>query len=281
MDKSLSIQKMVSSRESFDKTLIQRESDSVTKLPISLVIITLNEEAHIERCIRSAAFVDDVVVVDSFSTDRTVEIAQKCGARVFQEKWKGFGPQKAFAAAQAKNDWVLSLDADEALSPELASELYESFHSLDPEAGYLFPRKSYHLGRWIKYGGWYPDYQLRLFNKSRSQWNSADVHEKVEVKRMLKMKRDLLHWVFDGLSDQVITNDRYSTLGAKQLTASGKKFSYLKLIFKPWGKFIETYFVKRGFMDGMPGFVIAVGAAYSLFLKFAKQWEMERVHKKP
>lgn len=271
---------MVATRESFDKTLIQRESELVTKLPISLVIITLNEEAHIERCIRSAPFVDDVVVVDSFSTDRTVEIAEKCGARVFREKWRGFGPQKAFATEQAKHPWVISLDADEALSSELAAEILERFSSLDPEAGYLFPRKSYHLGRWIGHGGWYPDYQLRLFNKDRSQWNSAALHEKVEVKRRLKMKQDLLHWVFDSLSDQVVTNDRYSTLGAQQLAAAGKRFSYFKLFTKPFSKFIETYIFKRGFMDGLPGFIISVGAAYSIFLRFAKLWEMERVQKK-
>lgn len=252
----------------------------MTKLPISLVIITLNEEAHIERCIRSAPFVDDVVVVDSFSTDRTVEIAEKCGARVFKEKWRGFGPQKAFAAEQAKNSWILSLDADEALSPELASEIAERFASLDPEAGYLFPRKSFHLGRWICHGGWYPDYQLRLFNKDKSRWNSAALHEKVEVKKILKVKRDLLHWVFDNLSDQVITNDRYSTLGARQLQESGARFSYLKLFFKPFGKFVETYVFKAGFLDGLPGFVISVGAAYSLFLKYAKLWELQRVRKK-
>lgn len=252
----------------------------MAKLPISLVIITLNEEDHIERCIRSAPFVDDVVVVDSFSTDRTVEIAKACGARVFQEKWRGFGPQKAFAAEQAKNSWILSLDADEALSMELVSELQEKFATLDPEAGYLFPRRSFHLGRWINHGGWYPDYQLRLFNKDKSQWNSADLHEKVEVKKRLKMAKDLQHWVFDDLSDQVVTNDRYSTLGAKQLAAVGKKFSFFKLLTKPVSKFVETYIVKRGFMDGLPGFIISVGASYSIFLKFAKLWEMERVQKK-
>ncbi|MDG0817316.1 glycosyltransferase family 2 protein [Bdellovibrio sp. PAP01] len=271
---------MLATRESFDKTLIQRDPKRVTKLPISLVIIALNEEAHIERCIRSAPFADDIVVVDSFSTDRTVEISKQCGARVFQEKWKGFGPQKAFATSQAKNSWVISLDADEALSPELAAEIIEVFTSLDPETGYLFPRKSYHLGRWIGHGGWYPDYQLRLFNKDKSQWNSAALHEKVEVKARVAMKAPLLHWVFDDLSDQVITNDRYSTLGAQQLHEAGKKFSYFKLVTKPMSKFIETYFFKRGFMDGTAGFIISVGAAYSIFLRFAKLWELQRVRKK-
>ena len=252
----------------------------MTKLPISLVIITLNEEAHIERCIRSALFVDDIVVVDSFSTDRTVEIANNCGARVFQEKWRGFGPQKAFAASQAKYPWVLSLDADEAISPELAEEIQKIFSNLEPEVGYLIPRKSYHLGRWIGYGGWYPDYQLRLFNKDKSQWNAAALHEKVEVKERKRLKSPLLHWVFDDLSDQVITNDRYSSLGAKQLHESGKGFSYFKLFTKPVSKFIECYLFKRGFMDGIPGFIIAVGASYSIFLRFAKLWEIENVKKK-
>ncbi len=252
----------------------------MTKLPISLVIIALNEEAHIERCIQSAPFVGDIVVVDSFSVDKTREKALALGARVFQEKWRGFGPQKAFATAQAHYSWILAMDADEALSPELAHEIQEKFVELDQEAGYLFPRLSYHLGRWIRHGGWYPDYQLRLFNKDKSQWNSANLHEKVEVKYLHRMSGDLLHYVFDSLSDQVITNDRYSTLGARQLLDQGKSFSYLRLVLKPFGKFIETYFVKMGFLDGLPGFIISIGAAYSLFLKYANMWENENVQKK-
>ncbi len=251
----------------------------MTKLPISLVIITLNEEAHIERCIRSAPFVDDVVVVDSLSSDRTVEIAEKCGARVFSEKWRGYGPQKALATSLAKHPWVLSLDADEALSPDLADEIMQKFTSLDDEAGYLFPRRSFHLGRWIGHGGWYPDYQLRLFNKNKSNWNSAALHEKVEVRHQLKMNRDLLHWVFDGISDQVVTNDKYSSLGAKQWVEAGRRFSLFKLLTKPPTKFIECYIFKAGFLDGLPGFIIAISAAYSVFLKFAKLWEIERVRK--
>ncbi len=251
----------------------------MTKLPISLVIIALNEEAHIERCIQSAPFVSDIVVVDSFSTDQTRERAQTLGARVFQEEWRGFGPQKAFATEQARFPWILALDADEALSPELAQEIREKFDSLDPEAGYLFPRLSRHLGRWIRHGGWYPDYQLKLFNKDKSHWNSAKLHEKVEVKSLQYMHHDLLHYVFDSLSDQVVTNDRYSTLGAQQLLEQRKSFSYVKFVFKPFGKFIESYFVKAGFLDGLPGFVISIGAAYSLFLKYAKMWEKEHVQK--
>jgi glycosyltransferase involved in cell wall biosynthesis len=245
------------------------------KLPISLVVVTLNEEANIERCLRSGAFASDVVVVDSFSTDRTLEIAQKLGANVIQERWRGYGPQKAFAVSKAKNDWILSLDADEALSPELQQEIVERFIELNPEVGYELPRRSFHLGRWIDHGGWYPDAQVRLFHRGYSQWSGDVLHEKVQVKYKERLKRDLHHWVFDSLSDQVITNDKYSSLGAQALSKAGKRFSPVKLLFKPWIKFIECYFLKQGFRDGLPGFVIAVGAAYSIFLRHAKLWELE------
>jgi len=250
------------------------------KLPLSLIVVTLNEEANIERCLKSVPFATEIVVVDSFSTDRTVEIAQKMGARVIQEQWRGYGPQKAFAVSQATNEWILSLDADEALSPESQNEIQTKFATLNPEAGYELPRKSFHLGRWILHGGWYPDRQLRLFNCRHSQWSDNSLHEKVQVKHKERLEQPILHWVFDDLSDQVITNDKYSTLGAKSLAESGQSFSLLKLIFKPWGKFIECYFIKLGFLDGLPGFVIAVGAGYSMFLRHAKLWEMQMKKRK-
>lgn len=246
-----------------------------TQLPLSLVIVTLNEETNIERCVRSVPFASEVVIIDSFSTDRTVEIAQKLGAIIYQEKWRGYGPQKALAVSKARNDWILSLDADEALSPELQAEIQARFASLQPEVGYELPRRSFHLGRWIGHGGWYPDAQLRLFHRQHSQWSGDLLHEKVQVKSKERLRSDLWHWVFDSLSDQVLTNDKYSTLGAQNLAASGKRFSLLKLIFKPWTKFVECYFLKRGFLDGLPGFIIAVSAAYSIFLRHAKVWEIE------
>lgn len=267
----------------FDKTLKCWDFYFMSiKLPISLVVVTLNEEANLERCLSSAPFVSDIVVVDSFSTDRTVEIAQKLGARVLQEKWRGFGPQKAFAVSQAKNEWVLCLDADEALGPDLQKEIQQKFSSLDPQVGYELPRRSFHLGRWINHGGWYPDAQLRLFHRQYSQWSSDVLHEKVQVKSKERLRADLLHWVFENLSDQVVTNDRYSSLGAQALAQKGTRFSLLKLIFKPWTKFVESYFLKQGFRDGLPGFIIAVGAAYSIFLRHAKLWESEiRNEKRP
>lgn len=250
------------------------------KLPLALVVVTKNEENHIERCLRSVPFASDVVVLDSGSEDRTLILARECGARIFVEEWRGFGPQKKRGAELAEQDWILSLDADEALSPELAEEISRVFETLDPHTGYLLPRRSFHLGRWIDHGGWRPDRQLRLFNRRHSQWNEARVHEKVIVEKTARLNEPILHWVFDDLSDQVITNDKYSSLQARALFDRGARFSLWKLIFKPWGKFFETYFFKRGFMDGLPGFIISVSAAYSLFLRFAKLWELEQRRKR-
>jgi glycosyltransferase involved in cell wall biosynthesis len=263
----------------FDKTMKAWEFYKIMKLPLSLVVITMNEEANIERCLNSVPFASDVVVVDSFSTDRTVEIAKKLGAEVHSEKWRGYGPQKSFAVNRAKFDWVISLDADEALSPQLQQEILTKFETFREEVGYEVPRLSWHLGRWILHGGWYPDYQLRVFHRLHSNWTDAALHEKVEVKTKVRLEHPILHWVFDSLSDQVQTNDRYSTLGAEKLQSTGKKFSLAKLIFKPWSKFIECYFIKLGFLDGLPGLVIAVGAGYSIFLRHAKLWELQMSQK--
>jgi glycosyltransferase involved in cell wall biosynthesis len=246
------------------------------KVPLTVTIVTLNEEKNISRCIGSVPFASEIIVIDSFSQDKTCEIARSLGAKIHQEKWRGYGGQKAFAAEKAAHDWVLNLDADEAVSPELADKIRADFNNLDPETGYLIPRRSYYLGRWIDYGGWYPDYQKRLFHRRHSHWDGAPIHEKVISPKEQKWKDDLYHYVFDNISEQVSTNNRYSTLQAEKHHREGKKFSILKLIVKPWTKFIETYFFKRGFMDGLPGFIISVGAAYSVFIRWAKLWELQK-----
>ena len=249
-------------------------------VPFSLVIITLNEERNIERCIRSVPFADEVIVVDSDSADRTQEIARGLGARVINEKWRGFREQKTFAAAAARHDWILSLDADEALSPEAQAELRqwvsdpERLHSVD---ALNFPRLAFHLGRWIRHGGWYPDRQTRFYHRARAGWQAGHLHERVHADRTVRLRGDILHWSFADLTAQVTTNNRYSSLGAQDLADQGKKFCLLKLLLKPTSKFLETYVVKRGFLDGLPGFIISVGAAYSVFLKYAKLWERSRI----
>jgi len=152
------------------------------KLPLSLVVITRDEEAHIERCLKSVPFAGEAIVLDSFSSDRTVDKAKAQGAKVYQEKFLGFGPQKSRAVALASNDWVLCLDADEALSEEAQTAILDLFKNGRPEKGaYQISRLSYHMGRWIRHGGWYPDWQTRLFDRSQANWNQSLIHEKVLV----------------------------------------------------------------------------------------------------
>lgn len=247
------------------------------KLPLSLVVITLNEEKNLKACLDSVPFASDIVVLDSFSKDKTKQIAESAGARFIEQSWLGFGPQKKKAVELAKYDWVLSLDADERLSPELQAEIRQQFERLDAKTGYLLPRISFYLGRWIRYGGWYPDYQLRLFNRQHSNWDQAEIHEKVIAHQTAKFKTPIQHYVFESISHQVITNDKYSSLQSQSLFRDKKThFSVFRLITKPWVKFVENYFYKRGFLDGLPGFIIAVGSAYSVFLKHAKLWELEK-----
>lgn len=252
---------------------------SVKKLSLSLVLITKNEAHQLERCLRSVPFASDVVVLDSGSTDATVETAKALGARVFIEEWRGFGLQRRRAVELAAHDWVLCLDADEALSPELAAEIQARFAELDTKTAYRFPRLSFHLGRWIRHGGWHPDWQLRFFNRQHSTWSEAPVHEKVQAAQIGDFRSNLLHWVFRDLSHQVHTNDRYSTLQAQELHAKGVRSSLLKMLIKPKVKFWECYLFKLGFLDGRAGLVIAVGAAYSVFLKWSKLWEIQSIKK--
>lgn len=252
------------------------------RFPVSLVIITLNEADGIARAIQSASFCDDIVVLDSGSTDGTREIAASLGARVFNEKWLGFQAMKQRATDLAKNDWVLSLDGDEAVHQDLREELvamFESWASQAPTAdGYRMPRLTWNLGRWIRHGGWYPDLQLRLFNRTRAKWGGGGhVHERVEAEKIERLRGVLLHYPFKTHAEQVATNNRYSGLGAEELARRGQRFQCHKLFVKPVSKFIETYVFKRGFLDGLPGFIIAVGAAYSIFLKYVKLWEIERL----
>jgi glycosyltransferase involved in cell wall biosynthesis len=272
----------------------------MSKLSLSVVIITLNEEENLSRCLTSVKdWAGEVVVVDSGSTDRTVQIAESLGAKVIFQEWLGFGAQKKFAVDCAKFDWVLSLDADEQCSPELIEWLRTEFKFLKQEQIYSFSRKSFYLGRWIRGGGWYPDYQARLFHRKYAQWNTDSIHEKVvpqpETQQLkiivenfgarkskslksvyVKIDRPILHFVFKNISHQVSTNNRYSSLQAAALLDRGVKFSWAKLLFKPISKFLECYLIKLGFLDGAVGFLIAYSAGYSAFLKWAKLWELQK-----
>jgi glycosyltransferase involved in cell wall biosynthesis len=249
---------------------------------LSLAIITLNEENNIERCIRSVPFADEVVVVDSGSQDQTVEIAKSLGAKVIHQDWLGFEKQKQLALDFTNHRWVLALDADECLSEELADELQSllSEDRLATFSAYRVPRLSFHFGKWIRYGGWYPDYQVRLLDKKNAKWSGGELHEYIEADKIGQLEADLHHYVFRNLSHQVQTNDKYSTLGADQLYKKGERFWVLKMIVRSKIKFFECYILKQGFRDGLPGFIIAVGAAYSMFLRYAKLYERQLVARK-
>lgn len=246
------------------------------RLPLSAVVITLNEEENLPRCLKSLGWVTEVLVVDSGSTDRTREIAENAGVRVLQHAWEGYGQQKNWGLAQTKEPWVLFLDADEEVSPELRRELEDFIGQNGLVGGEQYwgaelPRKTWFLGRWILHGGWYPNRLVRLVHREKGRWTEPAVHESLEVAgRVRRMAADLHHFTFQTVGDQVITNIRFSRLGAKVAARRGQRGSMARILFKPIGKFLETYFWKRGFLDGFPGFVISINAAHSIFMKYVE-----------
>lgn len=250
---------------------------STSPVKITATIITLNEEANLPRALKSLeGWVSEIVVVDSGSTDRTREIAEKSGAKFFTNPWPGYGKQKNFAQEKASYDWVLNLDADEAVSPELAREILARIPLAETQGvvGFRMPRKTFYLGRWIRHGGWYPNALVRMARKSKSRWSEPHIHEELVVEgRVDPLACDLVHHTFDSVEDQVTTNLRYAQFGSRDLAARGQRASLLKLLLKPVGKFLETYIWKAGFLDGLPGFIISINAAHSMFLKYAFLFE--------
>lgn len=243
---------------------------------LSATVIALNEEKDLPRCLKSLQFCDEVIVVDSGSTDKTVEIAKKFGAKVIQEPWHGYGAQKNFAMQHAKNEWVLNLDADEAVTPELKEEILKEINSSNSAAGYFIARKTFYLGKWVRFGGWYPNHVTRLCRKSCSKWTEPKVHEELKIEGEVRiLKNPMLHFTFSDISDQLRTNLKYAKQGAEELYSKQKKANVFKLIFKPISKFFETYFFKLGMLDGLAGFIISVNAAHSVFMKYSFLFEMQ------
>ena len=238
--------------------------------PLSAVIITLNAASQLEDCLRSVAFCDEIVVVDSGSTDGTRALAEQYGARVVTSKWRGFGPQKQFAVEQAAHDWVLCIDADERVSEELCAAIQAAL-AASGRTAYRFPRCNRFMGRYLRHGEGYPDWSLRLFDRRHGRWSDDLVHEKVIADGEVgTLAGDLMHDSAETLDSYLAKQNRYTTLAALEAIARGKSAGSLHLLISPVLRFIKFYFVRLGFMDGLPGLVhILIGCGNS-FAKYAK-----------
>ncbi|MBS1141961.1 MAG: hypothetical protein H6R13_3414 [Proteobacteria bacterium] len=246
-----------------------------TRQPISVAIITLNAASQLEDCLKSAGFADEIVVVDSGSTDGTRALAEQYGARVIEQPWLGFGPQKQFAVEAAAHDWVLCLDADERVSPELQTAIENALQS-PSNAAFRFARCNRFLGRYLKFGEGYPDWSLRLFDRRQAHWSDDAVHEKVVANVAVgTLKGDLLHDSAETLAAYLTKQNRYTTLAADMAIAAGKRASLGRLAFSPIIRFIKFYLIRQGFRDGLPGLVHIVIGCFNSFLKYAKMLEKQ------
>lgn len=241
---------------------------------VTATLITLNEAAHIEAALRSLSFADEIVVVDSGSTDETTAIARRFTDKVFTRDWPGYAAQKNFAAAQASHDWIFSLDADERVSEPLADEI----RALGPGttfAGYRIPRVTFHLGRWLRSTDWYPDYQLRLYDRRRARWAGRLVHESVTADGPVdRLSGEILHYAYRDLAHHLQTMDRYTTLAARQMFEDGRRAGWWDLALHPPAAFLRNYLLRGGFRDGVPGLIVSAMNARYVGLKWAKLWEL-------
>lgn len=245
-------------------------------MPLSAAIISRNAEAELDACLASIAFVDEVVVVDSGSTDGTIGLAARHGARVIQKEWLGFGPQKQFAVEAASHDWVLCVDADERVSAEMRDAILAELKS---PRGFVYAvaRRNRFLGRWLAHGEGYPDWSVRLFHRTHARWSSDPVHEKVIAESPVhRLAGDLLHDSAESLEKYLDKQNRYTSLQAEVMHAAGHRASRLQLVFSPILRFVKFYLLRLGFLDGLPGLVhIAIGCMNS-FCKHAKLMALER-----
>ena len=245
---------------------------------LSVTIITRNEAADIGDALASIAWADEIIVVDSESTDATVAIAQRHTHRVVVREWPGYVDQKNYAASIASHDWILSLDADERVTPQLATEIKATLAGTPSDAAYRIPRVTWHFGRWIRSTDWYPDYQLRLYDRRSARWTGRYVHEAVTVGGTVgRLHGELQHFAYRDIAEHLETVDRYTTAAARQMAESGRHAGLLQLAGHPPLAFLRNYIARGGFRDGAAGFVISAMNAYYVFLKFAKLWELEHV----
>ncbi len=246
---------------------------------LSAVLISYNEEARIGRALESlAGLADEILVVDSNSTDRTEEICAKHSVRFVQKEWQGYRDQKQYATDLARNEWIISLDCDETVSPELRTELLDwKNDSTNTTQAFLVPRLTCFMGRWIRHTSWYPDYQLRLFNRGCGRWEGGRVHESFKTDAaQSRLENQIYHVTYSTISEYLHKLDEFSTLSALDNRDRGRRPSHVLLVLQPPIVFLQNYFLKRGFLDGLPGFVVSSFAAISTFFKHLKLIELER-----
>ena len=249
---------------------------------LSVAIVAMNEEAIIGRTLESVRWADEVVLIDSGSTDRTCDIAREYGAKVLLKEWPGFSLQKTYAFENCTQDWILSLDADEVVSPELAEEIREVVGNADALNGYWVPRKNLFLGKWTRFGGFYPDPKLRLFRRGRGFMTGAEPHPRIDLKpefdqRTGRLKNALVHDAYPTLSSYMAHMNSYSSAGAKGAVASGYRgFSFIDIVVRPMATFIYNYFFRLGFLDGREGLLLHLYHAVYVSNKYAKVWELTR-----
>lgn len=243
---------------------------------VSVTVITKNEATHIAAALESVSWADEIIVVDAESTDETVSVARGFTDRVFVRAWPGYVDQKNHAASLASHDWILSLDADELVVPALASEIRALVAGASPHVAYRIPRVSWYLGRWIRTTDWYPDHQLRLYDRRAARWTGRYVHEALTATGSVgQLHGELQHFPYRDIADHLETINRYTSDAARQMYEGGRRTHFLQLAGHPPLAFLRNYIVRGGFRDGVPGLIISGMNAYYVFLKFAKLWELQ------
>ena len=245
-------------------------------MPLTVTVITRNEAQNIDAALDSVAWADEVVVIDSGSTDDTVDRARRRGARVEVRAWPGYGAQKNYAASVASHDWILSLDADERVTPALAAEIRGLLARKPPIRGYRIPRVTWYLGRWVRSTDWYPDHQLRLYDRRHGRWSDRRVHESVLLDGMPGvLGHEIEHYAYRNVSHHLATIDRYTTLAAEEWQAQGRHASALEALLHPPAAFLRNYVLRGGVRDGSAGLLISLLNSYYVFLKVLKLWELQ------
>lgn len=248
---------------------------------ISACVITFNEQARIRRCLESVKWCDEIVIMDSFSTDRTIEICREYTDKVYQHEWLGYVGQRNLIREKANCPWVLFMDSDEEVSPGLKQEILTEFeYGVGEYVGYSFPRQVYYIGRWIKHGEWYPDVKLRLFKKEYGRTEGQEPHDTVVVKGPVKrLDRPIWHYTHNDIADHINTLNRFSSITAQQRFAEADPFNWWDIILRPSLRFLKGYILKGGILDGSHGFIIAMLNSFGAFVKYAKLWELSQTQK--